>query len=399
MNAPEHALPVQSLQVVLHGTTSLPVFALHQVMLDGMILGVGGALHMGQTLRADLHHPLWPRPLVVQVRVGWCRPFGPQHYVAGMELVGTWEALGVQRRALAPVLGSVANGLDRPLGFVLRAPRELVCTDPFTQRLAVIVLEGGAFVVHRRDGTTLGANGLGEALRLAYETSADPWLEPPLPGLGAGGARAGAAPSAPPIPDLVEVDDSDEDEDDDLLGVLPAQPHGVVTEEDVVLGMNTVVIGPDRLEPPPPRPKAKPAQEEVFDMNTIVLPPPSDDETARVLRAASGSDSRVLGADTVALRQGGPSKGGNASAVLEAGQVVGYLVPTGMEMSWSLYDPTGTKVAMLAADGDCVRVCAMGRNAKDDLSFLEAPNGNAALAKALCRRGPFQVDPGLPGLL
>jgi len=402
-------LPVQALQIALFDEGAVPVFALHQVMLDGMMLGVGGELKPHSILRADLIHPTFPGPLRTQVRVGWCRPFSAQHFMAGMEFVAPWETLLGWRRVLAPIMGSLVQTPRGPVGFAIRAPREVVLTDLFTIRVAVIALEPGGLLVHRRDGKSETHHDLGFALRFAYAQPEPPILHPPLPGLGAGGpAPAPPPPPAAPAP-LVE------DEDDDDLSVLPDAPVGVTSEEDALLGMNTMVIGPEKVavEPEaevlgmntvvlPPEETKQELPEELFGMNTVVLPgdAPSQDlfgMNTIVVQDEGASSSRVLKGDSLRARSGG--KGSGQSRIMLSGSTVGYATPAGIPKSYSLFDTTGTKIAMLALDDECVRICYMGTKANSDLSFLEAPDGPRALAMALDLDSIPSVEPPLEGLV
>ena len=394
MNQPA-VLPVQALQITLFDEGAVPVFALHQVMLDGMMLGVGGELKPHSILRADLIHPTFPGPLRTQVRVGWCRPFSAQHFMAGMEFVAPWETLLGWRRVLAPILGSLVQTPRGPVGFAIRAPREVVLTDLFTIRVAVISLQPEGLLVHRRDGKSETHHDLGYALRFAYAQPEPPILHPPLPGLGAGGP-APAPP--PPPPGEVEGD----------------APAGEASEEDAILGMNTMVIGPETVAVDEPDEEvlgmntvvltpeeARQAPEEVFGMNTVVLPGDAPSEELfgmnTIVVQEEGSSSRVLKGDTLRARSGGKGKG--QSRITLDGSTVGYVNSAGIPNSYSLFDTTGTKIAMLALDDECVRICYMGTKANSDLSFLEAPDGPRALAMALDLDAIPSVEPPLQGLV
>jgi hypothetical protein len=176
----------------------------------------------------------------------------------------------------------------------------------------------------------------------------------------------------------------------------------VDSAEEALLGMNTVVLRPEKVG------ISKDEEQEIFGMNTVVIGPDkvgiSREEEEEILGARTivvKPDSGVLGSDSAVLGGGGfaPKAGRTAhSKVFEAEELLGFIAPSAAEGSWNVYGSNGKKLALLAsAGGSAIRVCVMGRKADESLVFLEAETHAEALRLAFERDAVLNVNPALEG--
>lgn len=358
------------------------VLAVELIAPGGVVLRIASALAAGQWSSLELRHPSFPAPLAVSARVAWCRAAPDGSISAGLELHGTWEGLSRVRRALLSVVASRVLDGDRFLGWVLRDPETGSWTvhSVHSVKLAVLSRDGERLVLKQRDGAASEVRAPGEGLALVFGLPRAPRLDPPLPNV--------EAPSSP----------SDSS--------LP--------EEEAVFGANTVVVPPERADV---------ALGDIFAARTVNLGPGSGDSSCEDLvdgdatsiappgtlprsnsKADPGSSSRL---SRIKRQKGSsaviqPPREGKHKAyskILAGNETVGWIAPAG-EDSWSVFDPSGSKLAVLLRPPGTTlaRLCWFGDTADESLEFLEAATCLEALAVAFELPASPRIDPRLPGL-
>ncbi|MCO5169926.1 MAG: hypothetical protein M9894_26610 [Planctomycetes bacterium] len=344
-----------------------PVLAVERLTVSGAVLRLAEGVPAGRWVVADLQVG---QGVSTPAKVAWSQQVAPglPLTLAGLEFVGTWEALGTLRRAILGVVGSRALDGDAHVGFVVAEPGgTYTCYSAESVTLAVISPDGARFSVRRRDpreatGVTSTEASFDDALARAFSTREAPRLDPPV-----GPARARPASSAP----------------------APAKPAAPApAEEDAVLAARTLVLGPER----PGAAQDDLDEEQVLAARTMVVVddrPPLDDE------------EEVLAAHTLVLKGGEAGPQGRTdrrwSKVLDRGRLVGWIAPD-TETAWSIYDEQGRKTAVVAADEGRARVCWLGDKATESFEYFEAPTPLEAIAVAYELTGPPAIEPPIAGL-
>lgn len=344
------------------------MLGVERLTVSGAVLRLAEALPAGRWVVADLQVG---SGLSTPAKVAWSQPVAPglPLTLAGLEFVGTWEALGALRRAILEVVGSRALDGDAAVGFVVAEPGGgWTCYGAESMTLAVVTPDGARFGVRRRDPreAVSAAASFDEALARAFDRTAAPRLDPPLGPPGAARA-ASRPPAAAPAPS---------DEGDGEAAVLAAR---------------TMVLGPGR---PPPSLDDDADEEQVLAARTMIVDdrPPLDDD----------DEDEVLGAHTLVLRDGdqaGPQGRTDRrwSKVLDGGRLVGWIAPD-TASAWSIYDEQGRKTAVVAADEGRARVCWLGDKATESFEYFEAPTPREAIAVAYELTGPPAIEPPIAGL-
>lgn len=347
----QHPLsPLHTARSSLRGAGAQPVVRIYSLFLGGALLEVKAPVPEGVDMTLDLEHPTVGN-MTISVRIAWCRPMpGCPNPVAAVEFNGSWDGLIALRHQLAASLGNRVFSGPQFVGYVIQEPNDPAqsCFDISTAKVALIghAPQGGYSVRSREalPGMHLPVVAtLPLALQIAFKLPAPPLLNVPGP--------PPAAPKAKPIE----------------------------AAEEELLGMNTVVVGPDVIQPGSD-------DEELLGMNTIVLKPGEED--------ADGDDSRVLGGG----RSFGPSTSRHPHSKIVSGEaVVGFVSRSDAESSWNLYSTDGKKLALLACVEGGVQICLMGTKADESLQFLQADNCQEALCVALELSSEARIDPELEG--
>lgn len=338
--------------IVLKGHGAQQVIRAPSVTLDGMVLQLAAPLAEGQWLLLEVQHPRLPQPLSAQIRVGWCRAIAndPSPY-AGVEFVGTWAELIHLRRSLARLVGRRVLLGEQEIGHVVIDGSGTTCFSTQTATQALVIADGqGGFLVRRPDGAATCAS-LGDALASAFRLDRPPRLDPPLD-LGPVSTPATASPESRPASAL---------------------------SEDEILGANTLVMTPDRIE----------EEDAILGANTIVL----TDSGRRHQTAILGADGKPA--------ESGRIKRKASSRVVDVGPetVVGFVCKGTVEASFELYNPQGKKVGVVApGDSEGFRVVLMGASPEDSLQFLQASSCLGAVAAAFELEQMPRIEPPLDGL-
>lgn len=348
------------------------VLGVEVIAPGGVVVRVANPLAAGQWIQVELRHGSFPAPLVVSGRVGWCRAAPTGAISAALELHGTWEGLSGVRRALLSVLASRVLDGERLVGWVLLDPEtgSWAVHSIHSIKLAVLARdEAGRLVLRQRDGAALEMRGTGEALAHVFGLVRAPRLDPPLPNLES-----------------------------------PSSPSDSSLPQEEVFAANTVVMKPEQAEVG--------GLGDIFAARTVNIPPESPGESSSEDLEGSRDPSTSGTGKTISQIRRRP-KGGSSviappkesgkhkrySKILAGNETVGWIGATG-EDSWSIFDPSGAKLAVLLRQEGMknVRLCWFGDRADESLEFLEAPSGLEALAVAFELPASPRIEPRLPGL-